>query len=177
MVVLHLAVRAVAAVKIARSPAFKIVNRGTQKVILERLAVRSAQAVAVRSIAITTIGVLYDPYNRVVVPRSRGALVATDTGVGRIVDGEIDGFKELSQIHAMVILDPEGSALGVTSELFKKASGAIQRRVESARSDAAKQGNLAIIATFAVQASLVFVGRGNRVDPLPFKTKDVLPFL
>jgi len=89
MPVIFITVRGAQLGRILASPAFKAAASPTQKLILTRFGLKTAQGIAGRTIVISVIGHIINPFDLILVPLSRGVLVTTDEAASQLLRGKV----------------------------------------------------------------------------------------
>jgi len=103
MPVVFLTIRGVQAARVIATPAFRSLSSPAQRLILSRLGISAAKGAASRILIVAVIGQIIDPFNRFLVPLSRGLLVTTDGAVSELLRGKVSG-----PTIATTVLNPLG---------------------------------------------------------------------
>lgn len=105
MPVIFLTIRAIQAARIIKGPAFRSLSSPAQRRILVKFGIRTGIGAAKRSaivgLTVTVVGFIIDPFNRFIVPHSRGLLVTSDQAVVELLSGRPSGAAVATTVFAI----------------------------------------------------------------------------
>lgn len=143
MPAIFLILRGIQAAKILKSPLFKALKPATQAGIKKNLAKSAVKGAAARVIVLEAIGIVVDPYNRILVPLTGGILLTTDETVDQVLSGDITPHTGLS-VAVNLSLDPLGLAIEVTGRAITTTAKVIIHDVKVVTGEISRLTQLAL---------------------------------